>query len=446
MQKSRGLNGKIFFKNEPSGGFMNLYSYYRKIRSRGAAIFEKHILYFLIKFAPWAFLPIIWIIRLAKIRFVTNIALGVGHIVPEADHFLRLKKTGAIDPNLRYVLIFQNSALAAGFCEIYRHHFFYCTSSTFLFLLTAPLLLIDPNLQVDCGLSRLKFRLPDPGDATLYPPFQQRISKLNGYRNRIGYYRLRGQIQDYLPLRSGNFEESVLEELLNYDDRIALIQIKTKPMNAAALPTNPETYLPALEYMMELGIRLVKIGYEKIPDSFTSLGMLDYPSTPQARFSNDLRLVRRASIVLATSGVGWMPCVMEVPQVYAKFWHIFTPPFSKNCIMAPTLVRRRTDDQILSFSDQFDLYINKKDEYGPELFPIDTHEPINATSDEILAAVKECLALAEKERPLSNLQRQYKMLDPEGFLAYAESRISEYFINKHSDLLEMSKPCSWGKL
>ena len=116
MQKSRGLNGEIFFKNDPSYGFMNLYSYYRKIRTRGVGIYERHILYFWIKYTPWAFLPLIWIIRLAKIRFVTNIALGVGHIVSDADHFLRLKKTGAIDPNLRYVLIFRNNALAAGFC------------------------------------------------------------------------------------------------------------------------------------------------------------------------------------------------------------------------------------------------------------------------------------------------------------------------------------------
>ena len=424
---------------------MNLYRVYRKIRARGVVIYERHILYFLIKYTPWAFLPLIWIIQLAKIRFVTNIALGVGHIVSDADHFLRLKKTGAIDPNLRYVLIFRNSALAAGFYEIYRHHFFYCTSSTFLYLLTFPLWNVRPEIQIDCGLSRLKNRLIGPNDVTLFPPFQQRISKIDGYRNWINYYRLRAENRDYLPMRSGNFSGSDLEALFSNDDRIALIQIKTRSMNATALPTDTETYLPALEFLMKLGIRLVKIGYEAMPDSFSSLGMIDYGLTPQARFSNDLRLVRRASIVLATSGVGWMPCVMDVPLVYANYWHIFNPPYSKQCIMVPTLVRRRSDDQILSFSDQFDLYI-KKDEYGPELFPIDSYEPINASSDEILFAVKECLALAENEMPLTIHQRKYKMLDPEGWLAYAESRISEYFINKHSDLLETSNPGYWGKL
>lgn len=411
-----------------------------RLRAASGTRIERRVIGGLVAHASWLIWPFGWLLHRFGYRFVVNVAVGTGHIVSDVDHFLRLKRSGEIDGSARYVLILRDHDLSYGFVEVYGHHFAVCRASTRLFLIAALIWLAYPKLQVDCGLSRLKYRLKDAGDVTLEPPFQQSISKLQGYRNWIAYYQLRARTADYQPLRDGAWRAPELDRILDQDAQIALVHVKSGASNATAQATDAETYLPALDHLTGLGFTAVKIGTETMPAAFRRAGVLDYPQSPVARFANDLRLVKRARIVLCSgSGVGWLPCVMDVPQVYANFWHLFTPPFSQFCVMVPTLVRRRSDGRYLSFDEQFSLYLDRR-EFGPELFPFETHDPVNASADEILEAVKESLAIADEAPPLTAQQRRYRALDPDGWLASAPARISAYFIAQHADILERSRP------
>lgn len=413
-------------------------------RAGSGRFYETRTVYFLVRYCRFCLFPAKWILQIFSVRFVVNIAPGTGHIISDSDHFLRLVHAGKANPSLRYLVLFKNHALASGFAEVYKQHFLFIKSSTFLYLLALPLWTAFPELALDCGLSRLKHRLPVPGDFTLEPPFSQSIPKLEGYRNWVAYYQLRAQTRDYVPMREGDWNSPQLDSFLGDAKCIAIVHIKTSVMNATALPTDPESYLPALRYLKEQGMTLVKIGGEETPQSFLDVGVIDYSVSDVANFANDLRLIRKARIVIASgSGVGWLPDLMDVPQVYANFWHLFTPPFSGKCVMVPTLVRRRRDGRMLSFSEQFDLYISTS-EHGDELFPTERFDPINATSGEVLEAVKESLHLGSCTSPLSTYQERYAAIDPVGWLSFAECRISESFICNHIDLCKASQPQNWA--
>jgi hypothetical protein len=86
---------------------------------------------------------------------------------------------------------------------------------------------------------------------------------------------------------------------------------------------------------------------------------------------------------------------------------------------------------LLSFTEELERYSASRD-HGSEQFPAGELEGRNASPDEILHALQEALALP---RPFTALQTRYRDLDPQGPLGVTLARVSEYFLQKHRDLL-----------
>ncbi|MGE3622613.1 MAG: TIGR04372 family glycosyltransferase [Bdellovibrionales bacterium] len=376
-------------------------------------------------------------LRALGIVFVVNMAPGMGHNTIELDYFLRLSQSGRL-PRKRYVLLrmpnmFHNDTLA-----LYRRRFWHASNNVLLNNLLAPVIARHQDIRLNVGLSRLRWHLRDDGGWTPPPVGQTfffQISKAENRAEWMRYFRLRRDTRNMTPLKDGLIiEPALLNFLGGTGDRLALVHVKYHVGNATARPTAPHTYLPAIRWLQDQGYKVVMIGREKMPPEFAALDVLDYANSALACYRFDLELVAYAAIVItAGSGIAMMPDCMDVPLVYLNSWHIGMPLTSERCIMVPTLVAERVSGRLLAVAEQRDLYWALEDK-GDEVFPAQDHEPRDATEDEVLAAVREALALPPGA-PLSPHQHSYRRLTMQEHEALVGARISLYFIDKHADIL-----------
>ena len=398
-----------------------------------------------ITYAPWIaihvpfiFIPLHGYFKKNEFVFLWQVADGTGHIVSDVDNFLRRCYAGELPSSCRYIFLRKSSSLSKGFIEIFRSHFFYAKANTFLYYIALPMLLAFPDLTVDCGLSRLKISLKHDGDNV---KLQCQITKIEGYKQWVNYYALRSKTSEYLPLLEGNWENDGLREFIG-GRKFVLVHIKSGVMNATAAITEPESYLPAIFSLLNMGYAVMQIGGEAMPDCFKRAGVIDYSRSSVANFANDIRIIKMAEICLMSgSGIAWIADLMNIPLVYLNYWHLFTPPYSRFCICVPTTVVDHAGKE-LSFSEQIQLYMDAED-VGAEVFPLNSHTPFNASADEILEAVIEVLSIKAGEYNVSNRQLKFKSLDTHGWLTYAESNVSDNFLVNHIDLLENSRQLSY---
>ena len=97
------------------------------------------------------------------------------------------------------------------------------------------------------------------------------------------------------------------------------------------------------------------------------------------------------------------------------------------------IITQKKDGTFLSFEEQIKLYTSL-DDWGPECFPQDLYSARNATSDESLEATKELLHI--KEEKLTPFQLKVKGLGNKTPLGLVQSRFSNYFLQKHKQLME----------
>jgi putative glycosyltransferase (TIGR04372 family) len=415
--------------------FLKIYFF---LRSRIVFFYQNTICYYLASHFRLGFYPFKYIFDLLKIKFVFQVSEGTGHIISDVDYFLRLRHLDLIPKGFRYIFIRDSSHhLSKGFISVYKKYFYYSTNSSFFYNTLFPLLLAYPDLTIDCGLSRLKKSLPSKNyKGKMLTNVDLQLSKIDGYLQWLKYLSLRSLSSNYIPMSFGLFRSPDLDDYLDLRGRpLALVHIKTSVMNATAKITDEKTYIPALNFLKSKNYRLVMVGTEEMPNSFRKIGVLNYSKSSVHSFENDLKLFQRSNISLVSgSGVGWLADLMDKPIAYINFWHLSTPPYSKNCILVPALVQKKKG-RFLNFKEQLDLYMNMPD-IGPEIFPFNLYNARNASADEVLAAVKECIALSRKKSIKFNLlQIRYRNIDLNGYSAHIKSRISAFFVNKHKNLL-----------
>lgn len=371
-------------------------------------------------------------------RVVWNVADGVGHIVTELDNFLRALELSEFEDR-RYILLRRSSVYSRPVIELYGRHFHRAIASTTIYELALPLLIRHCELVHDAGMSRLKWQL-GPGGRRVRPlPRQAYLWQLSKEEQRDSwreYYRRRRLSAERYPLREASFDTAPIERLLGGSPvKLAVIQIKRGRNNATAMPTDPETYLPALQRLRDGGYTLVFAGREAMPQELAGLIAADYAGSPAASFKNDLALFASADIAICGgSGLAWLADCMGLPYLYLNSWHLAMQVYSPRCVVVPTLVSTRAGEP-LSFAQQIELYENAADT-GAEVFPLETHTPRNADADEIDAALRELLDLTREWRPRSELQTRYTRLPNRvGVLAESEARVSEHFLRAHLERL-----------
>jgi putative glycosyltransferase (TIGR04372 family) len=395
--------------------------------------YETAVAPFLAIYCRWLFLPIYWVFRMARIKLVWNITGGTGHTIFELDYFFHIREEA-----VRYLWVKKPDGFSEVGMKIYRKHFWKVRSSYVLYHLLLPIALSFEEIVVDAGLSRLKWQLKSRvwkeyrrlGGGLTY---LHQLSKQEGQDVLSRYYAEKQKKGEYYPLLDGEFDEREIENFLRgRGGKLALVHLKEGIVNATAKPTDPETYLEALRFLLDKGYTLVFVGREKMPTCFRELSVLNYSESEIASFENDIALARRADMaIVGGSGIAFLPACLNKPYLYLNSWHTPRPLCGSRCIMIPSLVMRQ-DGSWLSLQEQSTLYKNLPDN-GPEIFPQDIYEARNASSDEILEGVKELFG--KINAPWTELQRKYRSLDPEGPLQFSEARCSHYFLEKHKALL-----------
>lgn len=336
----------------------------------------------------------------------------------------------------RYILIKKPRATAKQYLSIYRHEFHWAICSSALYYLTLPLLIRYPSIAVDCGLSRSKWHLLKSEDEEKNPTLPSWPKCITKHKNLTEWEdRAKRFVKssEYFPLKTfKNHDNSLNTWMQKYENKkIALIHLKTNVGNATAKATDASTYHPTIEFLTSLDYQLVFVGREKMPDIFKKHDILNYAQSGIANFANDIALFNRADLAItAGSGIWLLAECLNVPFLFINYWHVYRIPASKNCVCLPTLVQNYSGS-FLNFTEQWDLYKNANDSKA-EIFPFHQFEARNATDDEILAACQELIELKRNDLPLNSLQKEFS----EGSDYYfGNSRVSQYFLQKHKRLL-----------
>lgn len=382
------------------------------------------------------------VLDMLGVRFVINIADGVGHWIQELDYFARKLHVGVIDRNKHYILIRRpnSNRIVDGCLKIYSGLFSFSSCDLGLYLTLLPISAYCPQLVVDVGQSRMKWQIPDnpsligrgyaPGDPQAYI---YQSTKDHCYRDFADYYRLRDLSRSYIPLRidSRDFVSAIG---LDPNRPIACIHIKTgMVVNATAAVVDPVTYIPAIEHLKSNNFQILFIGRERMPDIFAQLGVLNYAQSQFANFENDIRLINASSFCLiAGSGLFILPDCIDVPLLYVNFWHVNRLPFSRSTVFIPTRVIEKTTSRLITLREQAALY-EFLPEDGGEYFPEHAYQAINASGDEILEGTKEALS---PNRDLNPLQLKYQSCLVRSPKLRFDARCSSYFLEKYRSLLD----------
>lgn len=414
----------------------------QRLRIAWQYVYETRIAPFLSIWLGFLWWPLHWYCRYKNICFVVNIAEGTGHVLPELDNFFRQLKLGEIDSEKRYVWLRTQNDFSQACVKLWGKKFYIARVSNVLYDLCLPLMLRAYDITHDAGTSALYWQLPKNGPLVTARPWQTYLHmgpKEEAHRLWLEFYRRRSQTPDFVPLKEFGADllkpDKELQQFLGEgQQRLALIHLKTNVMNATALVTDPNTYVPALQYLVDEGFRLVFVGREEMPPEFHRFSLLNYAQSPIASFLHDLQLFNLADLsVTGGSGIAWIADVLDKPVLYLNSWHMFMPPFTKKCVFVPTLVKSK-DGKLLSFCEQYDLHYTGGVEKG-DVFPADEFVPVNASAEDALVGLQELVIDLEGKRELTSLQSEFKRLHSGSWMNYAASRVSDAFVKKYTHLL-----------
>lgn len=227
---------------------------------------------------------------------------------------------------------------------------------------------------------------------------------------------------------------AVGDMLGNGRERYALLHFRQSVGNAG-IPVAPEAMFATFEYLRDNGYAIVMAGTEPYPEDFERFGVINYSQSPLRCFRNDMALLSHAKLaIINASGLENLPEIMGVPTVSYGRWHVTMVPFSSKLVILPVMLYSPRMSRLLTFAEHMLFFKSQPEiwesEYFGWHFPADKYIPRPPQADEVLAAVKEALALGEADRPLSPMQQQFNKLDMNGCLSVVQSRVSQFFLER----------------
>lgn len=388
--------------------------------------------YFLAKYVYWIFIPLAQLLQRNNILFsVNNINYAVGHVYPEVDWILRMKKIGLISNEKKIYYVYPKSPVICGFFNIIGKdlHIKFILNS-FVHILIYPLLIRFPELTVNASHSSKNHIMFRNHEGKYSPGSEISYDKVFRVRQRK-YADIRSKTDNYYPLK--NIHKKLTKELqtLTKNNKYFVIQIKTNSINSSWNPTKPETYLDAINKMFLNGYSVVFAGREKMPKCFSDIGVINYSESIYATAENDYLIVLNSHGVMSSaSGFSYIADVLDVPLLVLNNWQINTYP-NRKTIYIPS--RLKKNGKNFSFKDQMDysynhgqLLISNKDM---------SVESVDASSKDILNAYNELQSsINSKIIPeTSPLQEKFKNNLPLEITYVAKSNISNAFIEKNQD-------------
>ena len=385
-------------------------------------------------------------------RIVANImfAGSPGHQVLELDFFLRRWASGDIAKDGKYLWVQRSGDITQTMAEVYgdafRQYHMGMVAHDQLFGLAVEVTRMVPELGVDVGLSHLKNSVMSRdnvhvgrfGNETYYMVTHEAVM-----RQTVHYFKLRAVTEEFRPFRAAKPDlNGPLIDLLGGSakaERYALVHFRLRPGNAGTVMP-PANLFPTFEYLKDNGYTLIKAGTEPYPEEFAKYDVINYTNSPLRNFKNDLTLLSNSKLnIINGSGFANLSDVMDTPVVDFGRWHLPIGPYSSKTVIVPALLYDPQRQKLLNFAEQILFFKTRQEFWEGQFFgwhfPIDRFVARVPEADELLAAVKECLAGAEVYVPLTPLQMRFNRLDENGLLSILKSRISDYYLQRFESLL-----------
>lgn len=392
-------------------------------------------------YLSWLLWPFYFLSKKAKLSFlINNMTFSPGQVIYELDYFFRRLRLDDIPSDRKYIVIWPSnwliSDVASDACKMYKDKFYVFIVNDFIYYLIIPFLSRFPDITCDCGISPENCSIIGKNGKLRSETFPLLTYTRRSFREFLDinqhYSSLLSQTTGFCPLKpSCPMTSELMSFLAGVMPKYAVIQVRNSPVNGTAKPTDPLTYLEVIAFLKKNDFGIIFGGREAMPEAFYDLGVLNYANWKGASFFHDLQLIAGSSFVLSSaSGFAMMPAVMDIPLVYSNQWTIAHPQFGRFTVTVPTLLRN-PEGGLMRFVDQinFSLETVGKSNYY-EINNVNLM-PRVATSRELLEATKEALTLGKSFYMPSDLQNQFSSLT----LNNANSRISQYFIENHQDLL-----------
>jgi hypothetical protein len=385
----------------------------------------------------WLAWPLYFVFMKKRVSFLVNThSHSVGHVSAELDWFFRRLYLGELESDRRYVVVWPQSEVAYGAVKIFGKRFYKFISNDILYMLLLPLTMRYAALRTDCSLSMVdnsSARTRNYGTKIFpifklgYRPFEEVVGKWA--ENLV----VRGKTNEVTPLKIFESISPMLKKFLGKaSKKYAVIQIKDVAVNGTATPTDPVSYLATIKYLLEEGYGVVFAGREIMPKSFSDLNVINYSESEIACFQYDCELVQNAEFVLSSaSGFSMLADVLDVPLVCAGQWALAYLLPGRFTVNVPTLFIDNNKN-FWPLVEQVKFFYERRDSYSPILSSITTRSPSQL---EILEATKEVLRLKHDFKPRTGLQIKFQELGNSLNLAVSQSRISQYFIEKHALLI-----------
>uniref|UniRef100_UPI0040475335 TIGR04372 family glycosyltransferase n=1 Tax=Bacteroidota TaxID=976 RepID=UPI0040475335 len=380
----------------------------------------------------WIFYPFFYLLRKKNIFIlINNISNSPGHVILELDYCLRATKLNNGSNINKYCVIWPRSEVAHGAEVAYGKYFskFYVSDLLYIFIL--PFVIRFELLGVDFSLSNQNKSLSNCQNLgfRFLPILKEGQREFDMIFEKICfYYDLWQKTSGFFTMKTDIPMDLVLSEFLGGDSKdYSVIQIKDIAGNGTAEPTDPNSYLDVIGFFQKSGYKVIFAGREKMPDVFKEYGVINYSEWDKSSFLYDLQLIENASIVVSSaSGFGNIPAAMEIPVVYTNQWAFNSPASGRFTVTIPALFRNQFNEP-WKFVDQIKYFYDRNDSNSAVPKCLNAR---NAEGIEILEAVKEALDLKNDFKLKSELQCKFQSLFPGTPLAFAESRISQHFIEK----------------
>lgn len=385
-----------------------------------------------------------------KTKLLANIIFSgsPGHQIVELDYFLRKLNCKEVSSDFPYLWVQRanpiTSALAEIFGDNFRQYHLGMVANDHLSLLSSQLARMVPELGLDVGLSHLKNSIGSHSGVFVTMHGHEAFYNISNeavIKAQANYVRLRHLSGDFNPWAAAMpCIEPDLADFFGGDiDRLATIHFRKNAGNNGSVISAIELY-PTFEFLLDNGFTIIKVGTEPYPEEFRKYDIINYSESSFRSFRNDLAIQANAKLnIINASGLENISDIMGIPTVSFAGWHLTQSPYSLKTVRVPTLLFDPRRGRLLNFAEQI-LFFNTRQEWWEGdifgwHFPFGQFEPRNPTGQEILEAVKEALDIKSDDYKLSSEQLRFNALEQNGCLAWSRSRISQFFLERFSNLL-----------
>jgi putative glycosyltransferase (TIGR04372 family) len=203
------------------------------------------------------------------------------------------------------------------------------------------------------------------------------------------------------------------------------------------LNADVRTYLPAVEWLVEQGATVVRMGDPSMQELPAANGLFDYAHSDLKSDWMDVYLAAECRFWLGTnSGLFMLASSFGVPVALTNVAPAIFRPWSSGDLFIPKLY----------FSPERGRLLTLAESLAPELYTshdIDTQgvRPVDNEPEEILALTREMVERLEGHRAASpaeeELQERFRRIQPSYYPVPMLCRIGSDFLARHEELLDV---------